>query len=347
MAKAKKGATNMSNTMVQRMENRVNKGESWRNVTGIDSIYLAGESRNVPWADLGNNVEEAQTMQYALQLSGLDWVVEQSPVEYVVNGVHRKGKGLVNYRSDTGAEIGIVSPNYKPVNNIDAFNFTELLVDNGSAVYNAAGSFKGGAITFVSMELPCVEVMDELHDRFIVVVADHTGKHSVRIFPAIVRISCLNTLNLALRTAPRVISISHIGDIAAKMENAKTALFATEKYTAEYAKAAENMSLIKVSKSDAEALLTRLFPIPEDGVTKQRLDNIAQMREGFIAALNANDLGNFRGTALQYVQAASDFSYHRAPLRKNPKHNESIFSQLLSGSKILDTTYAWAQELVA
>jgi len=321
------------------------EGERWRNVTGIDSIYLAGESRDVPWAALATQVEEAQTSDVVLRLAGLDWTVEQAPMEYRVNGLVHYTKQLVNYRSDTGEDIGVVSGNYKPVNNADAFSFTDLLVSEGKALYNAAGSLKGGRITFVSLELPLVEIMDEKHDRYIVVIADHSGKHSVRIIPTIVRVSCLNTLNLALKTAERIISITHIGNIEAKMENARNALLGMEKYTTALRTTAEELARVKVSANDVRALMERLFPMPEDGVSKQRMENIECLCASFNAAYNADDLGNFRGTAWGYVQAAADLAYHRASMRKNPLHDEGIFSQLMNGAKILDTTFEWAQGL--
>ncbi len=339
-----KGVLNMNalTTMVKPQK----EAEKWRKVTGIDSIYLAGESRDVPWAGLATQVDEAQASDVVLKLAGLDWTVEQAPMEYRVNGLVKYTKQLVNYRSDTGADIGVVSGNYKPVNNADAFSFTDLLVDGGKAVYNAAGSLKGGRITFVSLELPIVDIMGEPHDRYIVVVADHSGKHSVRIVPTIVRVSCANTVNVALKTAERIISISHIGDIEAKMENARNALLGVEKYTNALRTTAEEMARVKVSASDARALMERLFPMPEDSVSKQRLENIERLCASFNEAYNADDLGNFRGTVWGYVQAAADLAYHRVSMRKNPLHNEGIFSQLMNGAKLLDTTFEWAQGIV-
>ena len=323
--------------------------DSKTSVLGVESMFLTREvARTVPWSDLATVVDEAPRSVDALRLAGLDWTAEQSELMYIDHtGAQRATGQMANFRSDTGAFLGAVSQTYQPMNNEDAFAFCDYLVDSGSAAYSSAGSLKGGAITFISLELPTTDILGDLHDRYIVVVNDFTGRHALRIVPTSIRVACMNTVNLMLRNAQRIISIAHVGNVQQKLEAAKTSLFATEQYNAELKKEAERLAKVKVSKADLENLLNKLFPIPEDGCSKQRANNIVYMRGLFNKALTAPDLANFAGTAYAVVQAAADAGYHRASLRKNAQHQETIFGQLLTGSKVLDATYAWANELAA
>ena len=323
--------------------------DSKNSVFGVESMFLTKEvARTTPWADLATVVDEAPTSDVALRLAGLDWTVERSELMYTDNtGTMRPTGQLANFRTDNGGFLGTVTKTYQPMQNADAFAFCDYLVDSGSAAYSSAGSLKGGAITFVSLELPTTDVLGDLHDRYIVVVNDFTGRHALRIVPTTIRVTCMNTVNLMLAKAKRIISIAHVGDVQQKLEAAKQSLFASQQYTEELKAEAERLAKVKVSKADLENLLNQLFPIPEEGCSKQRANNIVYMRGLFDRALKAPDLANFAGTAYGVVQAAADAGYHRQSLRKNPLHGEGIFSQLLTGSKLLDTTYAWAKELAA
>lgn len=315
-------------------------------VTQIDTMMLAGSSRNVPWADLATQLDDAPTSDVALHAAGLDWTVQQTPMCFEAGGVLQYTDKLVNYRSDNNGFLGLVSKNYKPMNNADAFDFLDYIVDAGEAKYNSAGSLKDGKITFVSLIQPRAEILGDDYDRYLVVVNDHTGLHAIRIVPTNIRVSCMNTLNLMLREAKRIFSISHTGDVQGKLHAAKAAILASENYTTALNAEAERLVKIQVSPSDVAKLKDTLFAVPENA-TKKKIDNLDNLRSIFDRTLNADDLGNFHGTAYQLVQAAADFGMHLQPLRKSKTYNERVFNNLLTGNSYLDTTYQFVQSLAA
>jgi len=318
---------------------------SMRAVTQIDTMMLAGLSRNVPWADLATQLDDAPTSDVALKASGLNWTVEQAPMSYTsADGVLRYTNQLVNYRSDNNRFLGLVTKNYKVMNNHEAFDFLDFIVDSGNARYNSAGSLKNGQITFVSLELPPTTILDDEYDKYIVVVNDFTGKHAIRVLITDIRVSCMNTLNLALKEANRTFSIRHIGNINEKLQAAKVAMLESQNYTEELKHELTELATVKVSKENVQKLMDKLFPIPDDGLTRKQIANMEYLRNGYNVAMNADDLGNYRGTAFQLVQASADFGMHMRSLRAT-NESERNFLKLLNGNKYLDITYDFCKSL--
>jgi len=101
----------------------------------VESLFYAG--REVPWHGLGKAVSEAPTSADAIRLAGLDWTV--SPQDVYTDG--RKISGYkANVRDSDGNVLGIVSDKYRIVQNTDAFDFTDALLQNDDGVfYETAG----------------------------------------------------------------------------------------------------------------------------------------------------------------------------------------------------------------
>lgn len=85
------------------------------------------------------------TAEEAIQAAGLDWEVEP------VNIFHNWKGGRVKIdnkaamrRSTDGQVLSVLTGQYKPVQNRDAFKFFDSVVGTGEAKYHTAGSLRGG-----------------------------------------------------------------------------------------------------------------------------------------------------------------------------------------------------------
>lgn len=84
-------------------------------------------------------------------------------------------------------------------------------------------------------------------------------------------------------------------------------------------------------------LLDNLFPLPENA-TPRKQDIVENQRAGLLAAYNADDLGNLRGTAYGFLQAVSDFAYHSEPARMTATYRENKMKDVIRGNSLLDKT---------
>jgi hypothetical protein len=129
----------------------------------VETMCYTGET---PWHGLGVKVDSAPSSAEAIKLAGLDWDVVQTPV--MVNGKEIPNY-LANVRDSDGAVLGITSDKYKPVQNREAFDFTDAMIGAGCK-YETAGSLKGGKLVWLLALTDSRKILgDERHQlRFLI-----------------------------------------------------------------------------------------------------------------------------------------------------------------------------------
>ena len=86
-----------------------------------------------------------------MQRAGLDWRVSSSNL-YLSDGSPVPGV-KANIRSTVNKVFGIVGPDYKIVQNAEAFSFMDQLLGEG-VTYETAGALKGGRRVWVLAHIP-------------------------------------------------------------------------------------------------------------------------------------------------------------------------------------------------
>ena len=113
--------------------------------------------REVPWHGLGTKVEEAPNSKEAMKLAEIDWKVESKPI-FNEKGIEIPGY-FSNVRSSDGSVLGVVGSRYKIVQNEEAFEFTDSLVDTEEVVYETAGSLRNGKCVWLLARMPKVDIL--------------------------------------------------------------------------------------------------------------------------------------------------------------------------------------------
>lgn len=222
--------------------------------------------RSLPFFSLPNSsiIKGTASVEEALVLAGLDWEVEKVPAGHMVDGVFEEVSGkFVTRRMDTLDPLGIVGSVYGVFNNRPAFEFADHLLDGG-AEFEAAGSYNGGANTFLVAELPeGIKVQgEEDMSLFLQMHNSHDGSGTVAWYATPVRITCTNISRFAISQAVSSAKIRHTRSTADRV-----------------AQAAEALNLVNIYKRDLE-----------DGIkvlqeTEMELDEVTN----FFAALTSSD----------------------------------------------------------
>lgn len=310
-------------------------------------MYVSNEAngRFVPWHGLGTAVSECPTSAEAIKLAGLDWEVIQQPI---YTGTEDNKVGIPNYkanvRSSDNKVLGIVTDRYKPVQNRQAFDFTDSLIGEG-CVYETAGSLCGGKRVFLLAKMPEKKILEESFDPYICFTNTHDGSGSIKAIMTPVRVVCQNTLSLALHNATRSWSTRHLGNMESKLAEAKYTLQMANDYMDKFAVVADQLANTTITEEQAYKVVDELFPIAtEDSDRKAR--NITESKEQFIVCMFSPDILKYKGTAYQLVQAASDYATHAAPKRNTTTYQERNFRKVLDGHPIIDTTFLKMMSLV-
>ena len=95
----------------------------------------------------------------------------------------------------------------------------------------------------------CQSVYANKINAYLVFSSSHDGNGSIKVAMTPIRVVCQNTLNIALSTAKRVWSTVHVGDLAAKMDEAHNTLLLAEKYMGKLGTEFANLRRVKLSDS--------------------------------------------------------------------------------------------------
>lgn len=296
--------------------------------------------REKPWHGLGTIIQEAVNSEEALRLAGLDWEVKQSPVLY-----NDKATGhQFNIRSSDDTVLGVVGARYKPVQNAEAFAFTDELI-GGDVRYETAGSLADGKRVWMLAKMPDTKILDDVVEPYLCLTNGHDGFSSMKVCMTPVRVVCQNTLNMALSKAKRTWNVRHSGNIGSKLAEAQHTLGLAQDYMGAFAKEAEELYKIKIAPKDFKVLAETLFPITAE-MSKRKEESQYLLQCQLKEAWNMDDLGNIKGTGWGFVNAISDTATHRPPARKTENYQENMFIYTVDAPVLLDAALKLLKEKV-
>lgn len=294
----------------------------------VESMFSVREK---PWHGLGVVIDEAVSSAQALDLAGLNWTVRQEPVIYKGQDSGYK----MNIRSTDDKVLGVVGGRYKPVQNADAFAFTDELIGGGDVVYETAGSLSTGRRVWMLARMPDTIILDDVVQPFLCLTNSHDGFGSLKVVMTPVRVVCQNTLNLALQKATRAWNVRHTGNIESKMAEAQHTLGLATKYMEAFQQEAEELYKIKIAPADFKELTNALFPMTDD-MSRRKEEAQYLLQCQLKEAWEMDDLGNIRGTGWGFMNAISDMATHRPPARKTENYRENNFMYVIDAPALLD-----------
>ena len=204
----------------------------------IETMAYAGET---PWHGLGKKVLPDLTPAQMLTEAGLDWTVEKVPTF-----ITRKGKKIATdqralVRSSDDAILTMVSDDWKPVQNHEAFEFFHDFVMEGNMEMHTAGSIKDGKNVWALARVKeSFEILDgDRVDSYLLFSNPHEYGKSIDIRFTPIRVVCNNTLTLALRNSSDIsVRLNHRrsfdGDLVKRTLGLASSKMDSYKETAEF-----------------------------------------------------------------------------------------------------------------
>jgi phage/plasmid-like protein (TIGR03299 family) len=294
-----------------------------------ENDYMFSGNGITPWHNLGIVVAGAPTSEEAIKLAKLDWDVIQYPV-YANNS--RVENYYANMRSDTNTALGVVKGRYKVVQNVEAFNFVDDIVGNGETEvhYETAGSLFNGRRVFLLCNLPDQTLVGDKVKNYLFFTNSHDGSSSLTAGITNVRVVCNNTLQLAIRQAPRLWKCRHTESIKEKQEQAQRSLGLATKYLGEIKEVADGMATKLVNE---RAFFEHLFKASNlsEKASAEVFESVHDLYQ------NKPDLANFKGTAWGLYNAVADYVSNGEPMRKTKTYEERKLADWFDGYKLLNT----------
>ncbi len=288
------------------------------------------------WHNLGQIVDNPMTTKEAIIMGGLDYKVVKKPL-FISNRKDKLKDFMYTSRTDTKEVFGVVGKDYQIVQNSEAFEFFDVLLDKDVQI-ETVGALGLGEKIFISCKLPHKIVVghkDDLTEMYVLLSSSHDGKGAVVAGITPVRVVCQNTLNMALsKGMSNRISIRHTSKASERLTQAGQIMRHALTYQQTLEEAYNFLFKTKVSDSVAKELILRI--IQGDKKESTRGNNIAETIE---MCYNAG-VGQEKivGTAWGLFNGVTHYLSHE----KKYQSEESKFNSLMmngESEKLIKSAY--------
>jgi len=296
-----------------------------------DGTAEAAFAEKPAWHGLGTVFEEAMPSKETIVGSGLGWSVVQRPMAIGEPVTLDTAEGhvetyrftevpgmLANVREDTGLFLGSVTDQYQVVQNVEAFQFLDALVENREMRYESAFSLRGGKQVVLLGRLPQTDDIaagDRLL-RYVLLSLCHDGMGSIRFGPTSVRVVCANTYKLAIDQGhTKELAIRHTGNIAGKLKQARHILGLIGEEFDRYTEAGKALAAYRLAAPEWIEYLDIMCPQlnqRDPDYTKRRAAKIAETRDAIRACYHneRQQLPGIEGSAWAAFCATTEYIDH-------------------------------------
>jgi len=282
----------------------------------------------VPWqgAGVAVNEDEIKTAEQLMVEADLDWKVVERPLSFTpdpmspMREVEVKTHKMI-MRDTDHAPLGVVGIGWTPFQNHEAFDFVDKLIEAGALRYHSAGSFKNGSVIWIQAEFAQSEILPgDVHKKYLLLVSSFDGSFSIRIGETDIRVSCMNTLRMALVDAAVAekdkiseIRIRHTQSLKEKVAAAEKAILMARARSLRMDSFMKALTRLHMTSEMWTDFGLQMIPKPEEGKRTTRSDNNRNAILGLAATGRGQDIPGVAGTGYAAFNAVTEFvNYKRS-----------------------------------
>ena len=227
-------------------------------VNGVAQMAYAGET---PWHGLGTKVLPDLTPDQMLDAAGLNWEVRKVPAFATINDRQVNVGHSALVRNIDDKVLDVVSNDWNPVQNSEAFAFFNDFIAEGDMEMHTAGSLKDGQIVWGLAKVKAGFSLfngDEV-ESYLHFTNFHKYGFSTDVRFTPIRVVCNNTLTLSLNTkVEKMVKISHRREFDG--DNVKLMLGVAAEKLAQYKEMAQFLGSKRYSNENVVEYFKRVFP---------------------------------------------------------------------------------------
>ena len=249
-------------------------------VNGKAKMVYAG---TVPWHGLGKQISPDLTPDQVLAEAGLDWEVSKVPAFANIAGKQTAVGWSALVRSEDNKVLDVVSDDWNPVQNQEAFEFFNDFIAEGDMEMHTAGSLRGGQIVWA---------LAKVKDSFELFGGDRVDSYlhftnfhkygcstDVRFTP--IRVVCNNTLTLSLnKNVERMVKVSHRQEFDGN--NVKLMLGVAQEKLSKYKEMAKFLGAKRYTADSMVDYFKSVFPVSGPENSKKEISKSAKTALGVV-----------------------------------------------------------------
>lgn len=176
----------------------------------VETMAYAGQE---PWHGLGTKVPADLTPAQMQTAAGLDWTVEKKPLSFTNSGGKQiySGKDAL-VRSSDQQILDVVSKDWNPLQNSQAFEFFNDFIAAGEMEMHTAGSLQNGRLVWaLAKTRESFELFGgDVTENYMLFTNPHKFGAAIDVRMTPIRVVCNNTLSFALEGASdKVVRMNH------------------------------------------------------------------------------------------------------------------------------------------
>lgn len=295
-------------------------------------------TRVAPW--LGTGVQgNWDNSADALEASGLDFDVRQERLYWQ----HEEDGGIVydepapmfgNVRNTDDKLLGCVTPQYRIIQNRDAFSLIDPFLGNGGVITNVGMTEDGLAFMVARMQVERI-IGQEPYEINLMLTNSFNTKYPCQIIMTPIRIYCQNMYRKLVND--RIFLAKHTTTANERLIRIAQGNIIEKKVLA-FSSVIESYQGKHMSQTQFKALLAMLFPYPKEGGPREQTyrTKVDEQRQRFEDVyFDAPDNRVHQDTAFGFVNAYFDWLSHRPASREtNMAWADRRLSGIVSGLDI-------------
>lgn len=296
---------------------------------------LTTQTRVAPWIGIGVSGRWHSSYE-ALQAADLDFDVRQEDLfwQHDQGGIvyNEKVPMYANIRNTDDKLLGCVTPQYKIIQNREAFTLLDPFLGNGTITH--AGMTEDG-LAFMIAEVGMKLIGGEDYTIHLMATNSFNTKYPCQIIMTPVRIICQNMYRKIVKD--RIFLAKHTTTADERLKVIASSNI-VEKRVLAFSDIIEQAQQRSLSASQFKVLLAMLFPYPKEGGPRENTFRLKadEQRQYFTDRyFDASDNRKHQDTAFGFINAYYDYLSHRPALRNsNIAWDDRRFSGLVSGLDI-------------
>src|SRR5215475_14511724 len=242
-------------------------------------------------------------------------------------------------RSDTGAVLGLFSTGYAIHQYREWLLETVASILDDSLSVGSAGLLKGGAVAWVSVEVPDTITTPEgvAFRPNLLACTSHDGSLATTFQRVVTNVVCDNTMSAALAEHGQRVKVRHSRYSRLRLGEARQALAVVHTIAGEFAAEVARLTRTTVTDRQWAAFLDAHTPVPPE---PGRSRTAAERRREALGRLWNHDarVTPWRGTAWGVVQAVNTYVHHEQSVRGAGRAERNMQRAVDGGIDQLDTT---------
>jgi len=265
-----------------------------------------------PWHKLGVQFDQEFTSAEAIAAARLDYPVTKEQLHRLRSdlglGMTEPTDAYATINGHTQDVLGIVGDGYEVLQNSEAFDFFDILLQESGGKLQTAGAIGKGEKVWMLAKLPEIfyPLAGDGVEKYLLGSTSHDGTMKTEVRMTSIRVVCSNTFNLAVNGSRGVISIRHTMNMRQKLEMAAMVMLRYKEHFDIVGDQFSKLASVRINDAWIDEYLERTVGNPcnvSDGRGRTLMENKIKLIEGRLSSGQGVDIPGVTGTAWWVLNA--------------------------------------------